>query len=51
MDDKLWVRGIRGAATVLENTPESIRGTAKNLLAVIWNQQKLSVLSFRLLQI
>ncbi len=41
MDDKLWVRGIRGAATVLENTPESIRGTAKNLLAVIARENAL----------
>lgn len=35
MEGILWVRGIRGAAPVPENTPEAIRGVTRELLKII----------------
>ncbi|MGB4504651.1 MAG: chorismate mutase [Syntrophaceticus sp.] len=41
MDGTLWVRGIRGAAPVSENTPEAIRGATKELLMIIADENSL----------
>ncbi|HHY39964.1 MAG TPA: chorismate mutase [Syntrophaceticus sp.] len=35
MEEKLWVRGIRGAVTVQENSPEAILGAVRELLEAI----------------
>ena len=35
MEEKLWVRGIRGAVTVPENSPEAILGAVRELLEAI----------------
>jgi chorismate mutase len=41
MGRTLWVRGIRGAAPVPENTPEAIRGAARELLRIIADENLL----------
>lgn len=38
----LWVRGIRGAVTVTENTPEAIREATKSLLSLIASENGIS---------
>ncbi|MGB9791264.1 MAG: chorismate mutase [Thermacetogeniaceae bacterium] len=38
----LWVRGIRGAVTVTENTPEAIREATKNLLLFIVSENNIT---------
>jgi len=35
LEEKLWVRAIRGAVTVQENSPEAILGAVKELLEAI----------------
>lgn len=43
MGRTLWVRGIRGAAPVPENTPEAIRGAARELLRIIADHIDLTI--------
>lgn len=40
--DKVWIRGIRGAVTVTENTPEAIREATKSLLSLIASENKIT---------
>jgi len=40
--DKVWVRGIRGAVTIKENTPQAIRQAAKDLLSLIAAENKIT---------
>ncbi len=40
--DKVWVRGIRGAVTIKENTPKAIREAAKDLLSLIAAENKIT---------
>lgn len=40
--DKVWIRGIRGAVTVTENTPETIREATKSLLSLIASENKIT---------